>query len=488
MRTPTRSVRHGLLALLSLSACLPLAVGGGAATNAEGSDTAAAPSDRPPNIVLLLADDLGIGELGAWGQQEIATPHLDQLARDGLRFIEFRSSAAVCGPARCSLMTGYHNGRCRLDDNDNDFLRDNDVTLPERLRSRGYVSGLFGKWGLSWDSRPESWPNAQGFDAFFGYRDQVHAHNFYPEWLLDGADSVRTRNVVPGANAKGAGRATVRVDYAPELIKARAFAFIRSHRDRPFFLFWATNLPHINNEGSRGAADDGYEIPSLGAYADRPWPEGKKSYAAQVSLLDTHLGQLRALLDTLDLTERTLIVFLSDNGATFLRRTPDGTTDVVGRWFNGTMAYRGFKGDLYDGGLRVPGIAYWPGHTRAGSVSAVRADFADLHATLTDVAGLATPAEIDGRSFRGQLDGTARAASSGARPYHVWFSPDRDQAAVLEGRWKGVWMRDTLRLFDLATDPAERTDLAAREPAVAARLDALRRQEDRRVPHPAPPR
>ena len=441
--------------------------------------------ERPPNIVLLLADDLGIGELGAWGQQEIRTPHLDRLAREGMRFTALRSSAAVCGPARCSLMTGYHNGRCRLDDNDNDYLRDADLTLPERLRGAGYVSGLFGKWGLSWDTQPESWPNAQGFDAFFGYRDQVHAHNFYPEWLLDGADSVRTRNVVPSANAKGAGRATVRLDYAPELIKDRAFDFVRTHRDRPFFLYWATILPHINNEGSRGAADDGYEVPELGAYADRPWPEGKKSYAAQVSLLDSHLGQLRALLDSLGITDQTVVMFLSDNGATFLRRADDGTTDVVGRWFDGTLGYRGFKGDLHDGGLRVPGLALWPGRTPVGGTSDVRADFADLHATLTELAGLPSPPEIDGRSFLPTLSGTRMAA---ARPQHVWFSPDRNQAAVVDGRWKGVWMRDTLRLFDLATDPGERTDLAAREPAVASRLDAIRRREDRRVTHPTPPR
>lgn len=434
----------------------------------------------PPNIVLLLADDLGIGETGPWGQREIATPHIDRLAAEGLRFTEFRSSAGVCGPARCSLMLGKHNGTCRLDDNDNDYLRTADTTLAERLREAGYATGLFGKWGLSWDGQPESWPEAQGFDAFYGYRDQVHAHNFYPEWLLDGPDSVRLRNTVPNANRKGAGRATVREDYAPALIKRRALEFVRAHRDRPFFLYWATNLPHINNEGSR-APDDGYEVPALGAYADRPWPVGKRSYAAQVSLLDAHLGEMRALLDSLGIAGRTLVIFLSDNGATFLRRSNDGATDVVGRWFNGTLDYRGFKGDLYDGGLRVPGIAYWPGVTRAGSTSAARVDFADLHATLVEAAGRPAPTGIDGRSFLRELTGRGRWTP---RPHHVWFSPDRDQSAVLEGRWKAVWMRDTMRLFDLSSDPGERTDLAAREPAVAARLDAIRRAEDRRVAHP----
>lgn len=481
MSTNRYSTRCALISLgLSVAACSPAARP--EAANAVAASVAA---DAPPNIVVLLADDLGIGELGAWGQREIATPELDRLAREGMRFTEFRSSAAVCGPARCSLMLGLHNGHCRLDDNDNDYLRTDDVTLAERLRTRGYVSGLFGKWGLSWDAEPESWPTAQGFDAFYGYRDQVHAHNFYPEWLLQDDDSVRLRNVVPNANAKGAGRASVRLDYAPELIRERAFEFVRANRARPFFLYWATNLPHINNEGSRTGGDDGYEIPSLGAYADRDWPEGKKAYAAQVTLLDTQLGQLRTLLDSLGIAERTLILFLSDNGATFLRRANDGETDVIGRWFNGTLAYRGFKGDLYDGGLRVPGIAYWPGRTRAGSGSDVRADFTDVHATLLDVAGHAIPDALDGRSLLPVLTGNGVPAP---RSHFVWFSPDRRQSAVLEGRWKGVWMRDTLRVFDLERDPGEREDLAAREPAVAARLDAIRRAEDQRRVHPPLPR
>jgi arylsulfatase A-like enzyme len=436
---------------------------------------------RPPNIVILLADDLGIGELGAWGQREIATPHIDRLAREGLRFTEFRSSAAVCGPARCSLMTGLHNGRCRLDDNDNDFLRTEDVTLAERLHDAGYVTGLFGKWGLSWDSEPESWPNAQGFDEFFGYRDQVHAHNFYPEWLLSDTDSVRTRNVVPQAGRMGAGRATTRLDYAPTLIRDRAFRFVRTHHDRPFFLYWATNLPHINNEGSRGYADGGYEIPALGAYASKPWPVAKRSYAAQVSQLDLDLGGLRTLLDSLGIADRTLLLFLSDNGATFLRSAGDGRTDTVGRWFNGTLAYRGFKGDLYEGGLRVPGIAYWPGHTSAGAASALRVDFTDLHATLVAAAGQTPPRDISGRSFLPVLTGTGMAPM---RPYQVWYSPDRRQSAVLEGAWKAVWMRDTMHLFNLATDPGERTDRVSSERAIAARLEAIRDAEDRRRTHP----
>lgn len=443
--------------------------------------------NRPPNIVVLLADDLGIGELGAWGQREIETPNLDRLAREGLRFTEFRSSAAVCGPARCSLMLGLHNGLCRLDDNDNDYLRRDDVTLAERLQTVGYATGLFGKWGLSWDSQPESWPTAQGFDAFYGYRDQVHAHNFYPEWLLLNDDSVRTRNVVPNANAKGAGRASVRLDYAPELMREQAFDFVRAHRERPFFLYWATNLPHINNEGSRGVDDDGYEIPSLAQYADRDWPEGKKAYAAQVTLLDSQLGQLRSLLDSLDIADRTLILFLSDNGATFLRRSNDGATDVIGRWFNGTMAYRGFKGDLYDGGLRVPGIAHWPGRIKAGSASDVRADFTDVHMTLLDIAGHDEPTGITGRSFLPVLLGDGRYEP---RPHQVWFSPDRNQAAVLMQEWKAVWVRDTMRLFNIRRDPAERDDVSGlRENAgIVESLDAIRRAEDRRGPHPVEPR
>ena len=457
-----------LAPLLALAACATPLPQGGAPT-------------APPNLVVFLADDLGIGELGAWGQRELATPNIDRLALEGVRLTEVRSSAAVCGPARCSLMLGLHNGHCRLDDNDNDYLRPDDVTLAERLRDAGYATGLFGKWGLSWDSRPESWPNAQGFDAFFGYRDQVHAHNFYPEWLLANADSVRTRNVVPAPRGMGSGRASVRLDYAPDLIRARAFDWVRAQRGRPFFLYWATNLPHIHNE-ARTAPDGGYEVPDLGPYAARTdWPLAKRSYAAQVHRLDQDLGALRALLDSLEIADNTLILFLSDNGATFLRGSNDGVTDTIGRWFNGTQGYRGFKGDLYEGGLRVPGIAHWPARRGDAPVARVRVDFTDVHATLLAAAGVPVADGIDGRSFLPAITGTGTVA---LRPHQVWFSPDRNQSAVLAWPWKGVWMRDTLALFNLAEDPGERTDLVRQEPAVAARLDSLRRSEDGRRVHP----
>ncbi len=441
--------------------------------------------ERTPNIVILLADDLGIGEVGAWGQRDIATPNIDALVLDGMRFTEYRSSAAVCGPARCSLNTGLHNGRCRLDDNDNDYLRAADITLAERLRGAGYTTGIFGKWGLSWDSQPASWPLAQGFDAFFGYRDQVHAHNFYPEYLIDGTDSLRTRNIVPNARRMGSGRASVRLDYAPDLITDRLLSFVRSNASRTFFAYWATNLPHINNEAARTGLDGGYEVPDLGPYADRPWPLAKRSYAAQVYRLDRDLGRLRMLLDSLSVAKHTMIVFLSDNGATFLKGDDDGQSNVIGRWFNGTQNYRGFKGDLYDGGLRVPGVVVWPARVKAGTSSALRADFTDLHATLTEIATGNTPPDIDGRSFLTALTG---ASMPSMRPYQVWYSPDRRQSAVLEGKWKGVWMRDTLAVFDIERDPGESDDVVRAQPGIAARLDSIRRREDKRVVHPPLPR
>lgn len=443
-----------------------------------------APAGPPPNIIVFLGDDLGIGEIGPWGQKELLTPNIDQLARDGMKLAEVRSSAAVCGPARCSLMTGYHNGHCRLDDNDNDYLRTADVTLPKRLKARGYVSGLFGKWGLSWDSQPESWPNAQGFDEFFGYRDQLHAHNYYPEYLLHNTDSVKTGNVVEKRGPMGTGRATTRVAYAPDLIGNNAFAFVRANAKKPFFLYWATNLPHINNEGARGYDDGGYETTDLGPYADKPWPMAKKSYAAQVRRLDQDLGHLRALLDSLGIAKNTLIIFLSDNGATMLKSADDGTTNQIGRWFNGTMNYRGYKGDLYDGGLRVPGIAVWPGKIRPGSKSSVRADFADVHATVADAAGLKEPEGIDGRSL---LPALMEKGAPRERDYFVWFSPDRNQSAVLYGGWKGVWVQDTLHLFNITVDPGESRDLVTLEPDAAQRLIDIRAKEDKRVEHPKPP-
>jgi arylsulfatase A-like enzyme len=438
---------------------------------------------RQPNIIIFLADDLGIGEVGAWGQKEILTPNIDRLAREGMRLTQFRSSAGVCGPARCSLMLGYHNGHCRLDDNDNDYLRPEDVTLAERMKGAGYATGIFGKWGLSWDSQPLSWPNAQGFDVFFGYRDQVHAHNYFPEYLIDNTDSLRTRNVVPAPKGMGSGRASVRLDYAPDLVSARAYDFVRKNASKPFFLYWATNLPHIHNEAAN-APDGGFEIPDLGTYASRPWPLPKQSYAAMVTRLDSDLGRLRTLLDSLGIAKQTLIVFFSDNGATFLKIRDDGQSPIVGRWFNGTLGYRGFKGDLYDGGLRVPGIAVWPGHVKPGTASSAVLDFTDVHATLVEAAGMKAPSEIDGRSFLSLLTGRGTFVP---RPDHVWYSPDRNQWAVIAGPWKAVSMQDTLRLFNLQRDPGERADLSASQPRIVARLDSIRRAEDGRSTHPSPP-
>jgi arylsulfatase A-like enzyme len=269
------------------------------------------------------------------------------------------------------------------------------------------------------------------------------------------------------------------------VIGGRALDFVRANANRRFFLYWATNLPHIHNEIARTSPDGGYETPTLGPYADKPWPLPKKSYAAQVHRLDQDVGAIRALIDSLGITRKTMIVFLSDNGATFLRIANDGSSDIAGKWFNGTLGYRGFKGDLYEGGLRVPGIVHWPGVVKPGSEYAGRVDFADLHATLTQVAGIAPPPEIDGRSFAPIL---GVGASFSLRPYQVWYSPDRRQSAVLQGPWKAVWMRDTMRVFNLERDPGELTDLRSAEPVVAARLDSIRRVEDRRVQHPVKPR
>ncbi|MBM3907674.1 MAG: sulfatase-like hydrolase/transferase [Gemmatimonadetes bacterium] len=477
--------RHFLLTVLFAAMSLGPVDICGAQQRPPARRAPARPVEPPPNIVIFLADDLGIGEIGAWGQTELLTPHIDRLAREGMKLAEMRSSAAVCGPARCSLMTALHNGHCRLDDNDNDYLRTADLTLAERLKAKGYATGLFGKWGLSWDSQPESWPNAQGFDAFFGFRDQRHAHNYFPEYLLSNRDSVKTGNVVPNPGRMGTGRATVRTAYAPDLIGERAFQWVRANAKKPFFLYWATTLPHINNEGARGQDDGGFEVTSLDPYADRPWPTAKKSYAAQVWRLDQDLGHLRALLDSLGIAKRTLIIFLSDNGATMLRGANDGATNQIGRWFNGTLGYRGYKGDLYEGGLRVPGIAAWPGKIRPGSTSAVRADFTDVHATIVEAAGLKAPTGIDGRSLLPALVGKGAVKT---RDVFVWFSPDRNQSAVLFGGWKGVWMRDTMRLFNVTADPGETKDLSPLQPEVVLRLTAIRDSADRRPAHPALPR
>ena len=291
-----------------------------------------------------MADDLGLGDVGCYGGTAIPTPNIDRLAAEGLRFTNAYSASAVCAPMRCGLMTGLHMGhatrRANGSRNGQIPLAPQEVTIAELLKAAGYATGGFGKWGLG-NVGTTGVPEKQGFDIFYGYYDQTHAHNYFPAFLIRNSVNVPMPggNGVPGKPGKGNA-------YSPDLITDETLTFIEANKDRPFFCYAAWTLPHGQ-----------YEIPDASAFADRPWPQPVKNHAAMISRLDADVGRVVEKLQQLGLAEKTLVIFTSDNGA-------EGPGRTV---FNGTAGLRGFKRHLYEGGIRSPFIARWPGKVAAGS-------------------------------------------------------------------------------------------------------------------------
>ena len=343
--------------------------------------TAARAADVPrPNIVFILADDLGYGDVGCYGQKRIQTPNIDRLAKEGLRFTDFYAGCTVCAPSRCVLMTGYHTGHAHIRGNagkerpEIQVLRNSDVTVAEVLKKAGYATALCGKWGLG-DEGTVGTPNKQGFDYFFGYFNQFHAHNYYPAYLLKNEDRYPLKNVVPGDGPFGSGVATKQVEYSADLITAEALKWLEQHKSGPFFLYYSPTLPHANNEGGQ----NGMEVPDLGPYANTDWPPQQKAHAAMISRMDADVGRLMDLIKKLGLDSNTLVFFSSDNGP-----HREGGNDPDFNDSNGLL--KGIKRDLTEGGIRVPFIARWPGKIAPG-VSQFAGGFQDMMPTLAELAG-----------------------------------------------------------------------------------------------------
>jgi arylsulfatase A len=464
----------GRRSLLGAGAAGALALALPSAASADGN-----PAGRPrPNIVLVLADDLGYGELGAYGQQIITTPRIDQLAAEGLRFTDAYAAAAVCAPSRSALLTGLHAGHGPVrgnpaGDDASIAFTDSDTTFAEVLHARGYRTGLFGKWGFGPELGDQpSHPNARGFDEFLGYITHSHAHDYYPTYLWQDGERLGLPE-----NADGA-----QVTYAPDLFQDRALTFIRAYRSQPFLLVVTPNIPH-------GPSD----VPSLEPYATQPWTKANRGHAAQVTRLDTYVGQLIDELAAQGLLESTVVLITSDNG-------PHEENGVNPELFDGNGPLKGFKRNLFEGGIRIPLIAWAPGRIQPGVTGRITQQ-TDLLPTLADLAGVRGPADIDGRSFRSLLD--PQPAPAAEQPYLYFWRLDggnyklaqaadsgrlgRAAEAVREGDWKAIrWAPGKDRtvpddqwqveLYDLAQDLGETTDLAAVYPDVATRLVGLMRQ------------
>lgn len=431
----------------------------------------AAPAPRP-NIIFILADDLGYGEIGCYGQKIIQTPRIDAMAREGMRFTQFYAGATVCAPSRSVLMTGQHHGRTRVRGNAGkanplaQSLRSNDVTVAKVLQAAGYKTALIGKWGLGDVGVAEQGlPRRQGFDYFFGFLNQHHAHNHYPDYLWRNEEKVPLPNDLVPVGDQGGGYAKNPKVYADDLFADEAVKFIGENQGKPFYLFLSLVVPHANNERNR-ELKDGSEVPDYGPYKDKPWPTPNKGHAAMITRMDGYVGRILDELKRLKLDDRTLVIFTSDNG-------PHKESGNSVEFFNSGGPLRGIKRDLTDGGIRVPFIAWWPGTVEAKKVSEHVGYFGDFMATAAELAGATLPPKLDSISFMPTLLGKNRQQQSHEWLYFEFHEGGFNSAAILDGRWKGIRKGGTnaaLELYDLRRDIGETNNLAAKGAEPAGRI------------------
>ncbi|WP_461091992.1 arylsulfatase [Spirosoma gilvum] len=455
---------------------------------------------RPPNIIYLYADDLGYAELGCYGQQKIRTPNLDQLAREGMRFTQHYTSMPVCAPARCMLLTGKHGGHSYIRGNYEmggfaDSLEGGQMplypgafTIGRMLQQSGYKTACIGKWGLGMANTTGN-PNEQGFDYFYGYLDQKQAHNYYPTHLWENGKPDRLNNPVidvhrkltpetatPEAFAYYRGN-----EYAIDKLAQKAQNFIRQNKNGPFFLYLPFTVPHASLQAPEAAVNEYVgkfeDKPYLGqqSYASTPYP--RATYAAMITYMDTKIGQIMQLLKDLKLDDNTLVMFSSDNGTTF-------NGGVEAAYFNSVGNLRGLKMDVYEGGIREPMLARWPGKIKASQVTAHVSVQYDLLATLADLVGYKQPFATDGISFLPTLLG--QSARQKQHPFLYWEYPEKGgQLAIRIGNWKAV--KTNLRknrtapweLYDLSRDGSETTNIAAQHPDLLRQFDAIVAREHR---------
>lgn len=426
---------------------------------------------RKPNFVFILADDLGYGDLGCYGQKNIKTPHLDQMAAEGVRFTQFYAGSTVCAPSRSVLMTGQHSGHTRVRGNALVPLEPEDVTVAEVLKTAGYTTALVGKWGLG-EEGSTGIPRRQGFDYFYGYLNQVHAHNYYPHYLWRNEEKEPLRNQVvfsPDGYAKGIGSAaTEKVDYTPDLFIADAVQFLEQHAAQPFVLYFASTIPHTNNEHALAGDPHGMEVPDYGIYADLDWPDAQKGHAAMISRLDEQVGRIIETLERLGIDNDTYVFFSSDNGS----HREGGFSPAFN---NSSGPLRGIKRDLYEGGIRVPLIVRAPGRLSAGLTADQPFAFWDVLPTLAELAGASAPANIDGLSMAALLSGKPERQKQHDFLYWEFHEGPSSKQAVRMGDWKGVRHdpKGKLELYHLPEDIGETRDVAAQHPEVVAKIEAF---------------
>lgn len=436
---------------------------------------------KKTNIIFILADDLGYGDLGCYSQKQIETPNLDNLANQGMRFTQHYAGSTVCAPSRCCLMTGLHTGHALIRGNASVPLQENSITVAKLLKEAGYRTGLIGKWGLG-EAGTTGVPNNQGFDHFFGYLNQIRAHNFYPEFLWRNGEKVMLENEVVVADkgySKGIGTAsTNKEDYSHDLFTNEAFTFIDESKDTTFFLYLAYTIPHANNE--HWLIDEhGMEVPDYGIYADKEWPEPQKGLAAMISRMDADIGKIRQKLEELGIAENTLILFSSDNGP-----HAEGMNDPD--FFDSNGQLKGIKRDLYEGGIRVPMIAYWPGTIDAGQTTDHISAFWDFLPTACEIAGIEPPENIDGISYLPVLQGKVQPKHD----YVYWeFFEQGGKQAVRKDEWKAIRLSMTddpnapIELYNLQNDISEDNNISDLHPDIVQSMDSIMKSARKESEH-----
>jgi len=425
-----------------------------------GSSLKCAQSGLPvkPNIVYILADDMGYADAGCYGQQDIQTPNIDRLCREGMRFTQHYAGHPVCAPSRCTLMTGKHTGHAtRRSNRPYVPLKPDEVTVAEILKSAGYTTGAVGKWGLAdtegnFDPGTTGKPNQRGFDYFFGFLNQKHAWDYYTDFVWENEEKYMN----------------VDKRYMHDVFTEKSLNFIRKNHQNPFYLYVPFTLPHVNNGNKH--TDEALEVPDDTPYSNEDWPQAEKNYASMVTRIDTSVGQILALLDELNLTENTIVMFASDNGAQ--NYSPHTAT-----YFKSTGGLRAYKGQVYEGGVRIPFIVKWPGVVQPGSTSDHISAFWDFMPTAADIVGAETPKDIDGISFLPALLGKPQLEHE----YLYWEFPGKTSAqgkisqAIRMGDWKSVriGLTNPIELYNLKTDLFEEKNVADQHPELVAKFAEL---------------
>ncbi len=445
-------------------------------------------TEKPANIVLILADDLGYGDLSCYGQEVLSTPNLDQMAAEGIIFTNHYTGSTVCAPSRASLLTGKHPGHASVRVNlPPQLLNDEDITIAEKMKEAGYVTGAIGKWGVGHPPPPDD-PKRNGFDYFYGYINMWHAHNFYPEFLYKNGEKIQLPGnelyTVDGKNPwadapEGTGVAEVKVTYVHDLFDNEALEFIENNKDTTFFLYMAYNVPHANNEAGR-FLNDGMEVENYGQFEGKEWPDPEKGFAKMIENLDNSVGMISDKLKELGLEDNTLVIFVSDNG-------PHQEGNHNADFFDSNGILRGKKRDLYEGGIRTPFIAKWPGkieeNTRSDHISA----FWDMLPTFCEVAGVEAPTATDGISFLPVLLGNEDQQEEHAHLYFEFYEQGGKQA-VRKGKWKAVRLNvrsgnpDPVELYDLSVDPSEENNIADQHPEMVEEILKIMEEEHEPLP------